>query len=118
MRKVFINVGAEGRVNGFGSTRGSASDVEMNIDDNHELLKNPFIYKVVFGTLVKDANYQKQEVEKKEEMKNKPTEIEMLQTENTELKMALVEMVERSEVEKLENQLAMAELADMITGRN
>lgn len=114
--RVFINVGTDRRVTGWGSTRGNASDVELNIPDNHEFFKNPFIYKVVFGTLVKDEAYQKEQVEQKEEAKNKPTEIEVLQEENTELKLAMAEMAESIETEKTKNQLALAELAEMIIG--
>jgi hypothetical protein len=114
--KIFINVGTDRRVKGYGSTRGNASEVEMNVADDHDFFKNPFIYKVVFGTLIKDEAYQKEQVEQKEEVKNAPTEIEILQTENTELKLALAEMAESIEIGKMENQLALAELAEMITG--
>lgn len=114
--KVFINVSGDRRVTGYGSTRGSVSDVELNVPDTHEFFKNPFIYKVVFGTLVKDETYQKEQVEQKEEAKNAPTEIELLKEENTELKLALAEMAESIEIGKMENQLALAELAEMITG--
>lgn len=114
--RVFINVGADRRVTGWGSTRGNASDVELNVPDNHEFFKNPFIYKVVFGTLVKDEAYQKEQVEQKEEAKKAPTDIEILQMENTELKMALVEMAEKAEIDRMENRLALAELAEMIIG--
>lgn len=114
--KVFINLSGDRRVNGWGSTRGNASDVELNIPDNHEFFKNPFIYKVVFGTLVKDEAYQKEQIEQKEEAKNKPTDIEVLQEENINLKLSLAEMAETIETERTNNQLALAELAEMIMG--
>ncbi|MGG4552811.1 hypothetical protein [Paenibacillus humicus] len=45
-----------------------------------------------------------------------PTELERLQAENTELKLALVELAESQEADKLEMQLALAELVEIITG--
>ncbi|PKF90554.1 hypothetical protein CW306_03345 [Bacillus sp. BA3] len=114
--KVYINVGIDKRVNGFGSTRGSASDVEITVEDKHEFLKNPFIYKLISGNLVKDTGYQQEQIEQKNEMENKPTEIQILHEENTDLKLALAEMAEKLEIEKINMMLAVAELAENING--
>lgn len=43
-----------------------------------------------------------------------PTELELLQAENTELKLALAELAEAQEADKTEMQLAMAELAELL----
>ncbi|WP_249593634.1 hypothetical protein [Peribacillus frigoritolerans] len=114
--KVFINVGTDKRVIGYGSTRGNASDVEITVEDNHEFLKNPFIYKLISGNLVKDTEYQQEQLEQKNEIENKPTEIQILQEENTNLKLALAEMAEKMEIEKISMMLAVAELAENING--
>lgn len=45
-----------------------------------------------------------------------PSEIELLQAENQELKLAMAELAEAHEQSKLETQLALAELAESLTG--
>ncbi|MNW57374.1 hypothetical protein D3C74_351720 [compost metagenome] len=45
-----------------------------------------------------------------------PTELELLRSENTELKLAITELAEANENDKTETQLALAELAALITG--
>lgn len=49
-------------------------------------------------------------------MDNKPTEIQILQEENTDLKLALAEMAEKMEIEKINMMLAVAELAENLNG--
>lgn len=44
------------------------------------------------------------------------TEIEILQEDNLTLKMAMAEMAEKMELEKIEMMLAVAELAELING--
>ncbi|MNO74580.1 hypothetical protein D3C76_655850 [compost metagenome] len=45
-----------------------------------------------------------------------PSEIDRLRAENTELKLAITELAEANENDKTETQLALAELAALITG--
>ncbi|WP_342511228.1 hypothetical protein MKY34_13015 [Sporosarcina sp. FSL K6-1522] len=45
-----------------------------------------------------------------------PSEMEQLQQENTELKLAIAELAEAHELSKLETQLALAEIAEAMTG--
>ncbi|MCK1985157.1 MULTISPECIES: hypothetical protein [Peribacillus] len=114
--QVFINVDKDKRVCGWGSTRGNASDIEVVVTDDHELLRNPFIFTYSNGKLVKDAEYQKSLIAEKEAAKNAPTEMELLKEENLGLKLVIAEMAEEREADRNETQLAIAELAELISG--
>jgi hypothetical protein len=45
----------------------------MNVSNDHEVLENPFIFKVENGQLVKDEAYQQQLIQEKEERMNRQT---------------------------------------------
>lgn len=70
--KIYLSV-RDGRVIGFGSTQTSESDIEMNVLNDHEVLDNPFIFKVENGQLVKDEAYQQQLIQEKAERMNRQT---------------------------------------------
>ncbi|MBT2603729.1 hypothetical protein J7E55_11950 [Bacillus sp. ISL-53] len=106
MKVVFINVDKDKRVISFGSTQGSSSDIEVLVADDHEFLKNPFIFIYSNGDLMKDELYQKELLAKKQAEKNGLTKLE-------ELKVAIAELAEAFEQEKTNTQLAIAELAEI-----
>jgi hypothetical protein len=70
--KIYLQV-VDSRVIGLGETRSSDSDIEMNVNDDHEVLKNCFIFTYTNGQLVKDEVFQEQLIQEKEEHRNKPT---------------------------------------------
>ncbi|MFL6558911.1 MAG: hypothetical protein ACJ8MO_22685 [Bacillus sp. (in: firmicutes)] len=76
--KIYLSV-RDGRVIGFGSSPSSESDIEMNVLNDHQVLENPFIFKVENGELVKDDAYQEQLVQEKEERKNRQTTAQKLE---------------------------------------
>jgi hypothetical protein len=85
--KIYISIGANNRIEGWGNTRGGDRDVEIDVADNHGVLKNPFIYTYSSGVLTKDTAYQ-------EELKNRPkplSEIEQVQKEQAELVFQLMD---------------------------
>jgi hypothetical protein len=45
----------------------------MNVLNDHEVLENPFIFKVENGQLVKDEAYQQQLIQEKEERMSRQT---------------------------------------------
>lgn len=47
-----------------------------------------------------------------------PSEIAILKQENTQLSIALAELAQANEQDKIETQLAIAELANLVTGGN
>jgi hypothetical protein len=70
--KIYLST-KDGLVIGFGSTQTSETDIEMNVSNDHEVLENPFIFKVENGQLVKDEAYQQQLIQEKEERMNRQT---------------------------------------------
>jgi transcription termination factor NusB len=54
MKTIFVSIDENNIVAGFGSTRGMESEIAVEIDDEHQFLNdNPFLYKLVDGTLEK-----------------------------------------------------------------
>lgn len=89
---VYIKVDEENRVQGWGSTRGSSTDIKIIVPEDHEILKVPVIYKYIEGKLVRDDAYQQRLISEIESGKNKPkTPIE---SELLELKLALADLAE------------------------
>lgn len=76
--KIYLSV-RDGRVIGYGSTRTNELDLEMNVPNGHEVLENPFIFKVEDGQLVKDEAYQEQLTQEKEERANRQTTAQKLE---------------------------------------
>jgi predicted component of viral defense system (DUF524 family) len=70
--KRYIQLQGE-RVIGWGSTRGSETDVEINVADDHEVVRNPFVFTYRNGVLAKDEAYQQQLIDEKEERMNRQT---------------------------------------------
>ena len=69
----------DGYVDGWGSTRSSDNDIEIELDDNHEFFKTDFAcWKYEDGELVFDEERQQKLIEEYEREKNKPSELDML----------------------------------------
>lgn len=76
---VYIAVDENSYVNGWGSTRSSENDIEIELDDTHEFFKTDFsCWKYENGELVFDEEKQKQLIEEYEREQNKPSESDML----------------------------------------
>ena len=76
---IYITLNENGYINGWGSTRSSDNDIEIELDDNHEFFKTDFAcWKYENGELVFDEEKQKQLTEEYEREKNKPSELDML----------------------------------------
>ena len=91
---VYIALDKNSYVNGWGSARSSDSDIEIELDDNHEFFKTDFsCWKYVDGELVFDEEKQKQLIEEYEREQKKPSEQERLEA----LENALLELILRSD---------------------
>jgi len=76
---VYIALEENSYVDGWGSTRSSENDIEIELDDNHEFFKTDFAcWKYENGELVFDEEKQKQLTEEYEREQNKPSESDML----------------------------------------
>ncbi len=49
MKTIYITVDNNGRITGYGSSRGMDTDIEIQVEEDHELLDNPLIYYYVDG---------------------------------------------------------------------
>lgn len=91
--KLFIQLGAENRVVQVGKTKSTDNDIEIDIPQNHELHKNPFIFKYEQGQLVSDETFRQQVLKEKEEQDKKlppEKEIELLKKQNADLAFELM----------------------------
>jgi len=70
--KIFIQVNEE-RVIGWGSTRGTEADVELEVEEGSEIIRNPYVYTYKNGELETDEVYRQQLNNEKEEQLKKPS---------------------------------------------
>lgn len=70
--KIFLQI-QEKRVICLGYTRSTENDVELDVADDHEVIKNPIVFTYDNGILTKDEAYQQQLVQEKEAIRNKPS---------------------------------------------
>ncbi|MBT2727831.1 hypothetical protein J7E63_12870 [Bacillus sp. ISL-75] len=84
--KIFITANADGRIIQYGSTKSNETDIEIEVSDNHEVIRNPFVYKLVEGELVKDEAYQQELIEYKDRL----TPLEQTQKDQAELTFLLM----------------------------
>ena len=76
---VYITLDENSYVNGWGSTRSSENDIEIELDDNHEFFKTDFAcWKYEDGELVFDEERQQKLIEEYEREQNKPSELDTL----------------------------------------
>ena len=91
---IYITLDEKSYVNGWGSTRSSDNDIEIELDDNHEFFKTDFAcWKYENNELVFDEEKQKQLIEEYEREKNRPSEQERIEA----LENALLELILRGD---------------------
>lgn len=71
--RVFLDVSPENnRVLAWGSSPVSQNSIEVEVEDGHDVLDHPFNYVLVDEELILDEEYQQQQIEAEELLKNKP----------------------------------------------
>ena len=91
---VYIALDENSYVNGWGSTRSSDNDIEIELDDTHEFFKTDFsCWKYEDGELIFDEERQQKLIEEYEREQNKPSEQERIEA----LENALLELILRSD---------------------
>ena len=87
--EVYLSVGEDNRVQGWGSTRENEQEILIEVDEyNHEFFSNPFIFVYADGVLTKDEAYQ-------QELANRPkpkTEVEILGEQVVQLKLEIAKL--------------------------
>lgn len=86
MKRIYITVDENNRIQGWGDIRSVESEIEIEVDDNHEVLRNPFIFRYENGELIKDVEYQQQLIEERQRRDSQPSLEEELQKELAKLK--------------------------------
>ena len=71
--KVFFSVGKDNRIQGWGSSSISDNDVELDLDEFHEALKNPYIFRYENGELIKDVEWQQEQIDKRSAILDAPS---------------------------------------------
>ena len=88
--KIYFTLDDDGYVNGWGSTRSTEKDIEIELDDTHEFFKTDFAcWKYEDGELVFDEERQQKLIEEYEREQNKPSSQERLEA----LENALLEII-------------------------
>ncbi|QFG05430.1 hypothetical protein 031MP002_29 [Bacillus phage 031MP002] len=83
MKTIYVTLDSEGFVNGWGSTRGQESDVELTLEENHAFFSDPFSYSIQDGQPVFSQEKKDSREKEREEARNKPTVDERLSANET-----------------------------------
>lgn len=87
---IYFTLDKNSRLTGWWSNSNAVDDeIELLVDDEHEVLANPEVFKYIDGELVKDEEYQNQLLE---DQKGNLNETEQLKQENELLAGALLEL--------------------------
>jgi hypothetical protein len=114
MKKVNILVNPKNnRVEGVGSTPFGNYNVEIEIEDNHKVEDNPFVFRFENGVLIHDDEYEAMMIEQEKKNKNKPSLKEKLES----IEMVQAEMVMDSVMKDLtiQEQAEQLKAADELT---
>ena len=91
---VYIALDENSYVNGWGSTRSTENDIELELDDNHDFFKTDHqCWRYESGELVFDEEKRQTLIEEYEREQNKPTDKERLEA----LENALLELILRGD---------------------
>ncbi|QFG05698.1 hypothetical protein 035JT001_31 [Bacillus phage 035JT001] len=109
MKTVYVTLDAEGFVNGWGSTRGQDTDIELILEDDHAFFSDPFSYTIQEGKPVFDQAKKDRMDKEREEFRNRPT-VEDRLTENESahanfmIDMAMKDLRIKEQDEQIERQ--------------
>ena len=72
--KIYITIDREGLINALSLTKTPhPEEIECEVEDGHEVIKNPLIFRYKDGKVFKDEDYQKKEMDRWKFWKDKPT---------------------------------------------
>ncbi len=89
---IYFNLDKGGYVDGYSTTE-CDTEHHMNVKEDHEVLSNPYIFKLIGGELIKDKEKQKAIIEENEKQRNQPKLEEL----NALAILELAEKLERGE---------------------
>lgn len=76
--KVYIHVQEEGRVVSYATTRSMEQEIEVEVAEDHDFLKNPRIFRYQNKQLMRDNAYQEVLIKERQQRLSKPTVEEQL----------------------------------------
>jgi len=119
MAKYFVDINEDNRVTGISSSPFSV-ELEVNIEDSHEAVRNPFIFKYNNGLLIKDTEFQEERIKDREEQKGLPNvseRLDMLEEQNASLMMEIVmkdiQLEEKSQMISSMDEISSSLLLDL-----
>ena len=91
---IYIQIGENGYIDGWGTTKSTDDDVQIELDKNHEFFKKDIhCWKYEDGGLVFDEERQQKLIEEYEREQNRPSEQERIEA----LENALLELILRGD---------------------
>ena len=94
MRKIYFTLDEQNYVTGWGSSRSTENDIEIDISSDHEFFKTDFsCWKYENGELVFDEEKRQRLIGEYKREQNKPTDKERLEA----LENALLELILRGD---------------------
>lgn len=88
--KIYFDLDENNHLNGYGSTPSSDNDIELEVDENHDVLLNPYVYKYENGELFLDEEYQQFLIEERKRELEKPTRTDELEKAQSDLVFTLM----------------------------
>src|SRR5690606_6396463 len=94
MRKIYFTLDEQNYVTGWGSSRSTENDIELELDNDHEFFKTEFsCWKYENGELVVDEEKRQRLIEEYEREQNKPSSQDRIEA----LENALLDLILRGD---------------------
>jgi hypothetical protein len=71
--KAYIHVQEEGRVVGIATTRSMEQEIEVEVVEDHEVLRNPLVFRYQRKQLVRDNVYEALLIKERQQRLSKPS---------------------------------------------
>lgn len=89
--KYYFTIDVNSRLEYISSTKNPlVEEIEVELDETHEAVGNPFIFKYENGELIKDTAYQDELIEAEKNRENQPTKIQEIEKAQSDLVFTLM----------------------------
>lgn len=93
-KTIYFTLDESGHLNGYSSTPSpNPEEISLEVEENHEVLRNPFVFKYENGELIKDVEYQQQLIREREEREKNEMSPEEMKERIRLLQAALDELI-------------------------
>jgi hypothetical protein len=109
LKIIYVDIDKENRLMGWGSNP-SPTSIKLEVEESHEVIKNPYIYRFENNALIRDDEYQAMKIKQQEKAKNQPTVAEKIQTiEMMQAEMAMDSVMKDLTIQEQAEQLQAAD---------